>query len=395
MRKQLFIATVALMGLMAPLAAQQERVNVDWAPFKNRLNLAPMGARVISPEVADDHTVVFRLYAPDAQKVSVSGSMFKAAMGIRSADMVKGDDGVWSVKTGPFDPDSYTYKFTVDGVSVIDPANTYANQGTMPLSSILVVHGNAPAYFDAKPGVPHGNVITNYYESTVTGGVRNLVVYTPPKFDPNKKYPVLYLMGGSGEIGETWWLSGNANFIMDNLIAEGKAIPTIIVMVNNQVIHRSTPNHTAISFPTLEREYLECIIPFVEANYNVIEDKSGRAIAGLSMGGRHAQYVGLRNLDVFGSIGILSAAITDDDIKALNITDNRVLLKDASVNKDIDYLFIGAGPDETNATARHQILHEQCDKVGIVHEYYVAGAAHDFITWRNLLYYRFLPNTWR
>jgi enterochelin esterase family protein len=354
-----------------------------------------MGANVISPEVNPDRTVTFRLNAPNATSVSVSGSMFRASMNIRSAQMTKDEKGVWSVTTGPFEPDMYTYKFNVDGVSIIDPANTYANQGSMPLSSILYVNGDEPMYYDAKPGVPHGTVTTHYYYSEVTDGIRSLYVYTPPDYDAGKEYPVLYLMGGSGEIGETWWLSGNANFIMDNLLAEGKAKPMIIVMVNNQLVHRMTPNHTAVSFPLVEEEYLKCIIPFIEENYKVIRNKSGRAISGLSMGGRHAQYVGLRNLNIFGSIGILSAALTADDIEALKITDNKVLLKDPSVNNQIDYLFIGAGPDETNATARHQLLHEQCESLGIKHEYYLGGAAHDFITWRNLLYYRFLPNLWR
>ena len=120
MKKHIFLTLMAFTMLLLPLAAQQERVNVDWAPFKNRVNLAPMGARLISPEVADDHTVIFRLYAPEAKSVSVSGSMFKASMGFRSLDLVKDDEGVWSVKTGPLDPDLYTYRFNVDGMSIID-----------------------------------------------------------------------------------------------------------------------------------------------------------------------------------------------------------------------------------------------------------------------------------
>lgn len=395
MKHKLFISLIASLMLSLPLVAQQERVNVDWAPFKNRSNLAPMGARVISPEVNDDCSVIFRLYAPDAQKVSVSGNMFPAASGVRSMDMTKGSDGVWSVKTMVLEPDIYTYHLVVDGVSIIDPANTYVNQASGPLSSILYVNGSAPAYYDAKPDIAHGAVTTHYYYSDVTNGLRNLFVYTPPNYDPKKEYPVLYLMGGSGEVGETWWLSANANFMLDNLLAEGKAEPMLIVMFNNQMVHRMTPNHTSIAFPKCEQDLINNVIPFVEANYSVIKNKHGRAISGLSMGGRETQYVGLRNLNVFGSLGILSAALQDDDIKQLNITDKRVLLQDPSVNVDIDYLFIGAGPDETNPTARHQLLHEQCDNFGIKHEYVLTGRAHDFITWRELLYFHFLPNLWK
>ena len=395
MKKHIFLSLLSITMLLLPLSAQQARVNIDWAPFKKGDNPAAFGARVNSPEVADDHTVIFRLYAPEAKKVSVSGTMFRPPMSIRSLDMVKDAEGVWSVKAGPFQPDLYRYKFDVDGMSIVDPSNTYVTQANMPLSSLLYVHGSGPNYYDAKTDVAHGTVTAHYYYSEVTKGIRSLYVYTPPDYDSKKQYPVLYLMGGSGEVGEAWWLSFNVNFIMDNLLAEKKAVPMLIVLVNNQMVHRSIPNHTAVAFPLIEEEYLKCIIPYIEENYNVIRNKHGRALSGLSMGGRHTQYVGLRNPDVFGSLGILSAALQDADIKALNITDNTVLLKDRSVNDQIDYLFIGAGPDETNANARHQILHEQCEEFGIKHEYVIRGAAHNFITWRELLYYNFIPSLWR
>lgn len=395
MKNHISLSLLSFTMLLLPLSAQQARVNVDPAPFRNTLNLPAFGARVISPEVADDHTVIFRLYAPEAKKVSVSGEMFRSPMTIRSMDMVKDAEGIWSVKAGPFQPDLYRYTFNVDGMSISDPSNTYISQANMPLQSLLYVHGSSPSYYDPRTDVAHGAVTTHYYYSEVTKGLRNLYVYTPPNYDPKKQYPVLYLMGGSGEVNEAWWLSYNVNFIMDNLLAEKKAVPMLIVLVNNQMVHRSTPNHTAVSFPLLEEEYLKCVIPFVEEKYNVIKNKHGRAICGLSMGGRHTQYVGLRNIDVFGSLGILSAAIQDADIKTLNITDNKVLLRDKSVNNQLDYLFIGAGPDETNPKARHQVLHEQCEKYGIKHEYVIRGAAHDFITWRELLYYNFLPGLWR
>jgi enterochelin esterase-like enzyme len=394
MKKQIFISLLTI-TMASALYAQQARVNVEWAPFKKGDNAAAWSARVNSPEVADDHTVIFRLYAPEAKKVSVSGDMFRPPMTIRSLDMVKDTSGVWSVKAGPFQPELYRYTFNVDGMSIMDPSNTYVSQANMPLSSLLYVHDSGPSFFDAKTDVAHGSVTAHYYYSEVTKGIRNLYVYTPPDYDPKKQYPVLYLMGGSGEVGETWWLSFNINFIMDNLLAEKKAVPMLIVLVNNQMVHRGAPNHTAIAFPLLEEEYLKCVIPFVEAKYNVIKNKHGRAICGLSMGGRQTQYIGLRNTDVFGSLGILSAAIQEGDIKALNITDNVVLLKDKSVNNLVDYLFLGAGPDETNAQARHQILHEQCDQYGIKHQYVIRGAAHNFITWTELLYNDFLPGLWR
>ncbi len=303
----------------------------------------------------------------------------------KRAEMVKDERGVWSVTLGPLDPNIYLYWFQVDGVNMADPNNTYTGHAAMPAFSMLWVHGDGPAFYDAR-NVPHGAVTTHYYYSDVTKGERYMLVYTPPGYDSRKKYPVLYLMGGSGDLPETWTMHGQVNFIMDNLLAESKAKPMIIVIPNNQMVHRSHPKHTELSFPLIEREYKEVIIPFVEKNYSVVQDRHGRAISGLSMGGRHAQYVGLRNLDLFANIGILSAAISVDETPALRLPD---------INSRLDYLFLGAGTHETSPTARHEVLHKELEKLGVNHEYYVGSrGAHDLIAWRHLLYYRFLPNLW-
>jgi enterochelin esterase family protein len=184
---------------------------------------------------------------------------------------------------------------------------------------------------------------------------------------------------------------------MDNMIAEGKIEPTIVVMVNNQIVHRSTPNHSELSFKMMEREYKECVIPWVDSHYSTIKDRKGRALAGLSMGGRHTQYIGFRNPDLFGSLGILSAALTAADEKAFG-EDNVAMGRDkAAFDKaDFDYIFIGAGKYETNDESRHTLLHKQLEQMGVEHEYYIGGfSAHDFMTWRHLLYYSFLPNLWK
>jgi enterochelin esterase family protein len=335
--------------------------------------------------------------APNAQKVVVRGTMFTGGMEAKSAEMTKDDKGVWSVTAGPFTPDVYTYTFNVDGLSIVDPANTLHNHGTMPASSMLYVHGDGPAYYDPNPNVEHGSVTTSYYNSTVTGGLRTILVYTPPHYDPAKKYPVLYLMGGSGEAADSWYKYGQVNWIMDNLIAEGKIEPTIVAMVNNQIVHRSSPNHSQLSFKMMEREYKECIIPWVDSHYSTITNRKGRALSGLSMGGRHTQYIGFRNPELFGSLGILSAALTAADEKAFG-EDAVAMGRDAKALKDaaFDYIFIGAGVYETNDTARHTLLHKQLEELGVKHDYYIGGfSAHDFMTWRHLLYFQFLPNLWK
>ncbi|MBR2628664.1 MAG: hypothetical protein IKD24_03160 [Alistipes sp.] len=392
-----FFSLLALMTLTLSVSAQQSWVNETYNPQANTEGLAPMGARVISPEVHNNHTVTFRLFAPNAKKVVVHGTMFTGGMEAKSAEMTKDDKGVWSVTAGPFTPDVYTYTFNVDGLGIVDPANTLHNHGTMPASSMLYVHGDGPAYYDPNPNIAHGSVTTSYYNSTVTGGLRTIVVYTPPKYDTAKKYPVLYLMGGSGEATDSWYKYGQVNWIMDNLIAEGKIEPTIVVMVNNQIVHRSTPNHSEFSFKMMEREYKECVIPWVDANYSTIASREGRALAGLSMGGRHTQYIGFRNPQLFGSLGILSAALTAADEKAFG-TDDIAMGRNAKALNDAkyDYIFIGAGVYETNDNARHALLHKQLKELGVKHDYYIGGfSAHDFMTWRHLLYFQFLPNLWK
>jgi len=379
------LALTFLLCCTASIFAQQNHVNIDWDPQRNKEGLNPFGTRLISPEVHDNHTVTFRLLAPGMNSVSVSGTMFVGEEAGKRVPLVKGADGVWTVTIGPLVPDIYIYSLQVNGVNIVDPNNTITGNAAQPAFGFLWVHGGAPAFYDAK-NVPHGAVTQHFYHSPVTSGERSLLVYTPPGYDPSKKYPVLYLMGGSGEDADSWTRNGQANFIMDNLLAEGKALPMIIVFPNNQVVHRSHPQHTELSFPLMEREYREVILPYIESRYSVINDRHGRAMAGLSMGGRHTQYVGLRNLDLFGSLGIFSAAMPIDDTP---------VLRDTDFNRKIDYLFLGAGTYETNPGARHQVLHEQLVELGVKHEYLIGSrGAHDLTTWRFLLHH-FLQNLWR
>ena len=273
----------------------------------------------------------------------------------------------------------------LDGVNVVDPSNTITGNAAQPAFGLLWVHGDAPAFYDAK-NVPHGDVTQHYYYSPVTNGVRSMLVYTPPGYDAARRYPTLYLMGGSGEIADSWVRLGLANFIMDNLLEEGKATPMIIVMPNNQIVHRSHPQHAELSFPMMEREFKEVILPYVEGRYSVTNNANARAIAGLSMGGRHAQYVGLRNLDLFGNIGIFSAAMPIDETP---------VLREANFNSRINYLFLGAGTNETTPTSRHQVLHDQLVELDVKHEYLVGSrGAHDFTAWRFLLHH-FLQKLWQ
>lgn len=387
MMKKTIVASAALALSSIMSYAQQSHVNVDWRPQVNTEGITPFSCQVISPEVFPDHTVTFRVKAPNAKEVLLAGSMFVGPEAGKRPAFTKGDDGIWTLTLGPLRPEIYFYYVIVDGLQNVDPNNTFTGHAAMPAFSMLFVNDDQPMWYDAKPDVAHGSVTTHYYFSPVTNGVRDMMVYTPANYDPQKQYPVLYLMGGSGDLTETWVMHGRANFILDNMIAEGTAREMIVCFPNDQMVTRMHPQHTELAFPLIERELRECIVPFVDKHYSTIKDRHARALCGLSMGGRMSQYAGLRSLDIFGTVGLLSAAIDVDQTPALF---------DKDINDKLDYFFVGGGTYETGMMARHVRLHEKLDEMGVRHEFYVGGdAAHDLVTWRHLLHQKFLPGLWR
>ncbi len=391
--KSLFYSTFASLVTSVIGYGQQANVNLDYNPQKDTEGLIPFSAPVNSPEVHDDQTVTFRVKAPIAKKVELNPGAINTALGKgrEPIPFTKGEDGIWTLTIGPLPPDMYAYHLRVDDVQMADPSNTYAAFTAMPPYSELIVHGDGPAYYDAK-NVPHGNVTRHIYHSDVTQGERELYVYTPPGYDSSKKYPVLYLLGGSGELPSNWVYDGRANLIMDNLLAEEKAKPMIIAIPNNQVIHRNHPKHSELTFDIFEKELRNHVIPLVDENYSTIQSPNGRAISGLSMGGRHSMFVGFRSLDLFANFGILSAGDTTAE------TTISQFLNDPEINNKVDYLFVGQGTKEAEGffNARVQGLIDALKNHEIEHEYYVGGnGGHDWSTWRHLLYYRFLPNLWR
>ncbi len=285
------------------------------------------GPAVISPEVAADRTVIFRLNAPQAQSVRVSGGDMPAlggggrgAAGTPSpGQMTKGADGVWSVTVGPVDPGAYRYNFNVDGLTVIDPRNPSISESNMNVWSLVNVPGSET--LDTKQ-VPHGGVAAVTYYSTALSKFRRLHVYTPPGYEASnsQKYPILFLLHGAGDSDEAWTSVGRAGFIFDNLIAAKTITPMVVVMPHGHTNTAPAGGRgaapaagvaTAASpLDDFARDFLTDIMPYAEKNYRVMTDRAHRAIAGLSMGGSQTLNVAFLNLEKFAYIGVFSSGAT-------------------------------------------------------------------------------------
>jgi enterochelin esterase family protein len=275
--------------------------------------------RIVSPEIHSDHRITFRISAPKATEV-----VLRFGEGASQPhSMTKGEDGVWSTTIGPVEPEIYTYSFLVDGLKAIDLANPLAKIGASIDASVVEVHGDAPR-FDEVQAVPHGSVDIHTYPSEVSKTQRGLYIYVPPDYysQPAKRFPVLYLWHGGGGAEQDWSRDGRAGVILDNLIAQKKAVPMLIVMPNNvpgtpapgvkRAPGATPPPATGAggaNYPMLKRELLEEIIPFVSSRYRTIESRESRAIAGLSAGGGTTLNVGLGNLDAFAWIAEFSSGI--------------------------------------------------------------------------------------
>jgi enterochelin esterase family protein len=248
---------------------------------------APM---VISPEVHPNNSVTYRFFAKDAQQVQLEVQYLKDKL-----PMKKDESGVWSVTTDPVKPDIYPYCFWVDNVQVNDPNNTLIFANERFKNSLVDIQGDKPLVHSLQ-NVPHGKLSYRYYNSKTLGTTRPLVVYTPPGFDVNgkTKYPVLYLIHGGSDTYETWTKVGRANLIADNLIAQGKAKPMIIVMPYGNVRPKPMPDFTP--------DVINDVIPFIEANYPVLTDSNNRAVAGFSVGGGQTLNIGLTNTDKFAYV---------------------------------------------------------------------------------------------
>ena len=276
--------------------------------------------KIKSPEILGDGSVIFRLFAPKATEVLIQGNWPDG----RGKAMTKDNSGIWSITTSSLQPEVWAYTFSVDGVRSLDPSNyNVARDGVGFMNTVLVLGDRSAAMQPQQ--VPHGTMTAMWFQSTEMKAARRLFVYTPPGYEgSNTKYPVLYLLHGSGGDEDAWPTMGIANIIMDNVIAQGKAKPMIVVMPNayaNEMASLDLAGPRAWSPPGVgsggsvggpppmdnEKAIVGDIIPFVEKNFRTLPGRENRALAGLSMGSGITMTVGLKRLDVFASIGLLSA----------------------------------------------------------------------------------------
>jgi enterochelin esterase family protein len=299
--------------------------------------------------------------------------------------MTKGDDGQWSITTGPLNPAVYNYTFVVDGVRNIDPSSPMVKLGDRSAESMLEVTGDKPAPYDIQP-VPHGTVHINWYQSASLNALRSVYVYTPPGYEEGKaKYPVLYLLHGSGDTEAGWVDVGRANLILDNLIAAGSAKPMIIVMPYGRPLPEvmlvpSAGRGPADADALFGTDLLQDVIPYVEKLYRVSAKPDDRGIAGLSMGGGQTLSIGLTHLDTFHYIGAFSAAARGNPEEQFK----GFLAESGAANKKLKLFYIACGKTD-NLFPASQALSDALDKHEIKHTFVASEEGHVWRNWRNYL----------
>ncbi|MET0636881.1 MAG: alpha/beta hydrolase-fold protein [Chitinophagaceae bacterium] len=341
--------------------AHMNYVNNKW-PLMTAIMLAitisspaqpPRGPLVVSPVVLPDRKVTFRYLAPQAKQVSLNAQFDKGSL-----PMVRDSAGIWSVTTSPVKPDIYPYSFIVDGITVMDPANGEYFPNERFKASLVNIPGFTPLIHEMR-NVPHGSVTYEYYPSA-EGTIGSLLVYTPPGYRSStaEKYPVFYLISGTTDTEETWFKVGKVNLILDNLIAEGRARPMIIVMPYGNVMARiaeqkqgmkpadpsgrETPDALARA-AAFEKDLVNNILPYIEKNYSVYTDKANRAIGGFSRGGGQTLRTAFGNSDKFGSICCYSSYLTTTEMEK-QYPD--ILANAAGTNGNFQLFWIGVGVDD-------------------------------------------------
>jgi enterochelin esterase-like enzyme len=404
MIKHSFPAVLIVLALLAPVARAQPA-----APAGGR---GPAAAAPVSPEILPDNRVTFRLSAPKASEVILNGDW----AGGGQVPMTKSEQGVWSVTVGPLKPEMWGYTFTVDGARALDPRNAITKRDGTRVENMLMVPGPESDLYQAKD-VPHGDVSMVWYSSPSLKLNRRMYVYTPPTYrTSSERFPVLYLLHGGGGDEDQWFALGRASQILDNLIAQGKAKPMLIVMPNGNANQSAVAGFgpaparpaAAIALPpggspssgpafSPDQPYADSIvtdiIPWVEKNYRVLTTAGNRAIAGLSMGGLHTMAAAFPHPEMFAYIGLFSTGYGPQDSEKLEKHFAAFFNRGEAINKMVKLLWLGAGTEDgahPNTAANMVLL----KKHGIKFEYTETPGGHTWFNWRVYLS-QFAPRLFR
>lgn len=367
-------------------------------------------APVVSPEIHGNNTVTFRFKAPKAVRVQLTGDFLPVqknakfeAPGI--VDLKEGQEGVWEYTTPePLKPELYSYSFIVDGLRVNDPSNVYLIRDVSTLTNVFIIGGDRADFYKVNP-VPHGTVSRVWYDSPALGLKRRMTVYTPAGYETGgKRYPVLYLLHGMGGDEEAWISLGRTAQILDNLIAQGKAKPMIVVMPNGNASQEAAPGESSrgmvpptMQLPkTMEGSYEQAfpeIVKFIDKNYRTVKSKSGRAIAGLSMGGFHSLHISKQYPDMFNYVGLFSAAIMPNKEVSSPIYENMEGKLKVQFDKNPALYWIAIGKTDFLYKANEE-YRKLLDKKGYKYTYYESDEGHIWKNWRIYLT-EFVPMLFR
>jgi enterochelin esterase-like enzyme len=341
-----------------------------------------------SPEIHSDNTVTFRLWAPKATTVQLTGDCLTQPI----VNLSINKDSVWEYTTSPLSPELYSYSFIVDGVNVMDPNNVFMNRDVATVTNIFFINGN-PADLYQVNEVPHGTVSRLWYDSPTLKMNRRITIYTPAGYENTKiKYPVLYLLHGMGGDEEAWMSLGRASQILDNLIANKKAKPMIVVMTNGNVAQEAAPGESShglvqpnFNLPrTMEGSFEQSfpdVVKYVDSHYRTLSNKSNRAICGLSMGGFHSKYISAEYPDMFDYVGLFSAAIIAGKNTNSEIYQNQEEKLKIQFDKKPKLYWIGIGNADFLYKANAE-YRKYLDSKHYPYTYFETGGGHIWRNWR-------------
>jgi enterochelin esterase-like enzyme len=401
--------------LVLPIFATIQTISAQQAAAPAQPPAVGAFANIKSPEVTADHRVTFRIAAPKATAVSVicecltleelaklkqqqaqlgqrpdtdpeMGKLNRAIANARSNQgeraLAKDASGVWTLTLPSVEPDIYKYHFNVDGFAMLDPRNPVVSYNGRPnlIKSLLEVPDATPMFYDARP-VPHGKVDIRLYDSKATGTTRRAFVYTPPGYDKSAtKLPVLYLLHGADGDETVWTNLGRMNLILDNLIADKKAAPMIIVSPAAYAYPPITGVAADKQRADFEKDLVGDLIPFVQANYRVAADRDHRALAGLSMGGGLTLSIGPRHLETFSRLAVFSAGAGNNPQESMK----DVAANAKNVNAQLKVFWMAIGSEDPGYPGAKKTS-DYLDSVGIKHSFKTLPGVHTWIMWRRFL----------